>query len=129
MTGLDPLAVRRRLGRDDWSPPEPFGPDGFRYRAKDGNGTVIVSCSPLPLEAGPTDRDDWLHASISRRDAIPSYEDLVLLHGAVWGEGGHAVQVFVPTAEHLNIHPRTLHLWGRADGQRLLPNFGVLGSI
>ncbi|MEU4804392.1 hypothetical protein [Actinosynnema sp. NPDC023587] len=40
-----------------------------------------------------------------------------------------ALQVFVPPAEHANFHPRALHLWGRGDGRRMLPDFGSAGTI
>ena len=60
---------------------------------------------------------------------IPTYEDLSLLHYAVWGEEGWAFQVFSPAVEHINIHGRALHLWGAADGRRMHPNFGFAGTI
>ena len=59
---------------------------------------------------------------------IPTYEDLSLLHYAVWGEEGWAFQVFSPAVEHINIHGRALHLWGAADGRRMHPNFGFAAS-
>lgn len=85
---------------------------------------VIVSTGP-----GGEDDTEWTHASISRRSAMPTYDDLVDLHRAVWGESGWAYQVFAPPEHHVNIHEHCLHLWGRADGARVLPNFGRFGSI
>lgn len=112
---IDGLAIRRRLGRHNWSAPRPWGPDGFAYVAKNGNGAVIVT--------GFNDDDGvlWIHASMTREATVPSYDDLKFLHAAVWPDG-NAYQAFVPPAEHVNIHPRALHLWGRADGARLLPD-------
>jgi hypothetical protein len=37
--------------------------------------------------------------------------------------------MFAPPAEHVNIHERALHLWGRVDGSPVMPNFGVYGTI
>ncbi len=111
---IDGLAIRRRLGRDQWFAPQPMGPDGFSFVAKDGNGSIIVT--------GWDDRGvEWIHASMTRATTLPSYEDLKLLHAAVWPDG-NAYQAFVPPEDHVNIHPRALHLWGRADGARLLPD-------
>ncbi len=64
----------------------------------------------------------WMQASLARRDHIPDYTELCELHTLFMGSR-FAVQQFVPPDEHVNIHPRALHLWARADGHRLLPDF------
>jgi hypothetical protein len=65
---------------------------------------------------------DWVHASIARSDRMPDYADLVHLHEAVFRDG-YAYQCFVPDPMHVNIHGQALHLWGRHDGARVLPEF------
>jgi hypothetical protein len=124
-SSLDPLGIRARLGRDAWGPPTEHGPDGWHYRAAKGQepGSVIVTCSDLH-----DDTRQWVHASISRRDRMPTYDEVQLLHRAVW-PNGYAYQVFAPPAEHINIHAHALHLWGLPDGVRLLPDFGWAGTI
>jgi hypothetical protein len=122
-TSLEPLRIRRVLGRGNWTTPAPFGPDGWKMVALDGASSVIVSCAPA------LDGDEWVHASIARRDEMPSYADLKLLHAAVF-DGGWAYQVFAPPSDHVNIHEYALHLFGRLDGQPALPDFTRgLGSI
>jgi len=73
---LDALAIRKRLGRDDWGAPEPFGPDGWQFDSIITRwGRIIVTAdSPKPEFRG------WIHASISRRAELPTYGDLVHLH-------------------------------------------------
>jgi hypothetical protein len=117
------LAIRKRLGASEWSAPILHGRDGFAYTAQDHNGIVIVTGW-----YEPDDPTGWIHASMSRMRDVPSYADLKLLHQAVWPDG-HAYQCFVPPAEHVNLHDRVLHLWGHADGARILPNFAQHGSI
>jgi hypothetical protein len=107
------------LGRDDWSPPEPFGPDGWLFLRKDHNQSVIITAADYG------DGIVWVHASMAGDP--PSYDDLVLLHRAVFGDG-YAYQVFAPRDKHVNIHSTALHLWGRLDGKPVLPEFGVLGN-
>lgn len=60
---------------------------------------------------------------------MPTYDDLVMLHRAVFGLDSYAYQVFAPQRQHVNIHNFALHLWGRADGRAVLPEFGLQGSI
>lgn len=114
-TSFQPLEIRRKLGRSNWSTPDRFGPDGWTFVALDGSGSVIVSCA--------TDHGvDWVHASVAWRDRMPTYPDLKWLHAAVFGDGW-AYQVFAPPADHVNIHEHALHLWGRLDGRPALPDF------
>jgi hypothetical protein len=112
--------------------PAQFGPCGFRLvicgikgrgRSVDWEpiGSVIVT-------QADHDGVEWVHASIARRK-MPDYADLVALKEATWGPDGYAYQVFAGAAEHVNIHERALHLWGRADGARALPAFGQWGTI
>lgn len=124
---VDGLHVRNTLGREVWTPAARYGEDGWRILRYDGAGSVIVSTAPCPQD----DNHLWTHASIAYIDHMPTYDDLVLLHQAVWGaDGGWAYQVFAPASDHINLHQYALHLWGRADGSRVLPDFGAeFGSI
>ena len=125
---IDGLQIRKRLGTEKWKAPMVWGPDGWMFQAKNGDGIVIVTVSPPP--DGPDDGSEeeaWIHASISRQ-TMPTYGDLVRLHQAVWPTGW-AYQMFAPPESHVNIHPRALLLWGKLDGAPQLPNFGVFGTI
>jgi hypothetical protein len=117
---FSPLAIRRRLGRDRWAAPvESVG--GLAYADRNGDGHVIVS-------TGWHDGSEWIHASMTRAAHVPLYEDLCHLRQAVFG-AGWSYQVFAPPTHHINIHPNALHLWGRFDGERALPDFGRYGTI
>lgn len=123
MTSFRPLDIRRSLGKHDWGIPREFGPDGWIFDNRDGQSRIIISAGPHP------DSGEWWHASISHTTWMPSYDELVLLHKAVWGTTGWAYQVFAPSTDHVNIHSFALHLWGRPDGSAILPNFGIDGTI
>lgn len=126
---LDTLSVvpgrcAKSLRQAGYAPnyPEPFGPSGFRITLGGGYGSVIVT-------QADHEGIEWVHASIARVDRMPNYGDLVALKAAVFGDQREAYQVF-PTAErHISIHDQALHLWGRADGQGVLPDFGAMGTI
>jgi hypothetical protein len=130
---LDVLAIRKRLGRADWGPPI-VRADGARYVRSDDRRTVIVSASTYPDDP---DRTVWVHASIAvhgpgdvygpHATDLPTWDDLTLLHRAVW-PGGYAFQVFAPPSDHVDI-TQVLHLWGRLDGQRIHPDFAWRGAI
>jgi hypothetical protein len=122
---INGVELWRKLGTHRWAVPKAWGPDGWMLQAKNGDGIVIVTVAPPPI---PDDQEaDWIHASISRK-TMPTYGDLAKLHQAVWPDGW-AYQMFAPPSEHVNIHERALHLWGRLDGSPVMPNFGVYGTI
>lgn len=126
-SNLDALAIRARLGRKEFAPPAPFGPDGWIFDSLDKQTRIIVTVHPARADGGR----EWVHASVSHPDRIPTYDELTRLHRAVWGQTGHAYQQFVPVAEHVNLHPFALHLWGRLDGKPALPDLldGIRGTI
>lgn len=126
-TTINSLQIRRILGKESWSVPIPFGPDGWEFDGINGNvGRIFVTASDWKYD------DEWkglefLHASIARPE-MPTYDDLKLLHSAIFK--GFAYQVFSPASSHINIHNTALHLWGRVDGKPWgIPDFGVWGQI
>jgi hypothetical protein len=96
--------------------------DGRAYRSRQG---LIV------LVSADMERDGrrWLHVSTSRKDRIPSYDDLVLVKILFIGETREAYQCFVPKARHFNAHPFCLHLWCCLDAtDGVLPDFSRGGE-
>lgn len=120
-TTVNGLRLRKTLGRTTWLVPSRFGFNGWIMDSWDRQSRVIATAASL-------DGTEWIHASISHIDRIPTYDDLALLHEAAFGDGW-AYQVFAPPAHHVNIHEYALHLWGRSDGKPALPNFGEMGTI
>jgi hypothetical protein len=115
-SNLNALRIRRSLGHREWDAPAPYGPDGWTFAHRAMPGSIIVSCAPAE------DGQEWVHASIAWQYRMPTYDDLKLLHRAVFGDGW-AYQVFAPGSEHVNIHQYALHLFGRLDGRPALPDF------
>jgi len=105
----------------------PHGTSGMRLTITTPGGrkgSILISQSDQP-----DDPTEYLHASIAFVDSDPTYQDMVTLHRAVYGRRRWAYQVFAPTTEHVNLHAHALHLWGRADGRSMMPNFGRFGTI
>ena len=98
-------------------------------------GSLIATQSNHPYAADPD--VEWLHASLAWQTQMPSYEDLQLLHRAVFGRRRYAYQVFAPAEKHIDgstrdglpAHEFALHLFGRVDGKPVLPEFGMFGHI
>ena len=64
----------------------------------------------------------WLHISVSHRDRLPQWKELVYVKTLFIGADATAYQVIPPAAKHINIHPNVLHIWCCLDGAPL-PDF------
>jgi hypothetical protein len=100
---------------------QPFGPDGACAVRNEPPTSLIVT-------RAEHDGIEFVHASIAHPDTHPTYDELTALARWVFGHGW-SFQVFAPPTEHVNIHEHALHLWGRADGKAVHPNFGLFGTI
>ena len=91
--------------------------DGAGYLHKSGDMSVIES---IAIEL---DGKRWQHLSVSRRDRLPSYEELAFVKRCWIGKDKYAYFVFPPEAKHINIDKFCLHLWCCLDGDAVLPDF------
>lgn len=110
--------------------------DGFQLHGEHRHRTEIrgegvgwpLRCSIIVTQH-VFDDQDWLHASIYLGDnTTPTYQDMTMLHRAVFGRRRHSWQCFVPADQHVNLK-EVLHLYGRVDGRNVLPDFRILGTI
>lgn len=85
---------------------------------------VISSVARDPAQ----DNRRWLHVSMSRRDRLPSYEDMRRVKDLFIGPERKAIQIFPKESEYCNRHAYCLHLWSCLDGDTL-PDFRAGGEI
>lgn len=74
------------------------------------DGVKVIAEVELHGSAGT-----WLHVSLSRRDRVPSYDDVKRVKDLFVGDRRKAIQVFPAKDEHFNFHPNCLHLWSPLD--------------
>lgn len=90
-----------------------------------GDGSCGAFRIPSPIDGQPllviaSSGGGWDHVSVSRRNRVPNQAELSHIHRTFFGPTETAVQYFLPAAEHINVHPHTLHLWRpRADNLAL----------
>ncbi|GIW55015.1 MAG: hypothetical protein KatS3mg082_1419 [Nitrospiraceae bacterium] len=113
MTDVDYHAIARELSRtedlswlSDWLPYAP--PPGWRLAAVAEDGRAYRSDDGLvAVMSGSTEQDGrrWIHLSVSRKDRLPSWDDLVRVRDAFLGPEVEAYQVIPPrsrSCEHLS---------------------------
>lgn len=91
--------------------------DGWAYREA-GGLRVLVDCEVK------ADGNEWVHVSYSRKSWTPTHADTCKVKAAFLGER-YAYAVMPPSDKYVNIHPNCLHLWARADGSAVLPEFSA----
>jgi hypothetical protein len=61
---------------------------------------VIASCAM-----------DWDHVSVSRANRCPNWPEMEFIRAKFFKEDETAMQLHVPVADHVNVHPYCLHMW------------------
>jgi hypothetical protein len=88
------------------------------------NGLAVIFTADNLHQPGKT----WIHVSMSRRERLPTYDDMTEVKALFVGRDRQALQIFPPESKHINIYPFCLHLCSCVEGDGL-PDFGAEGTI
>lgn len=71
---------------------------------------------PSPLDAAAmrviaSSDDGWDHVSVSRANRCPNWQEMEHVKRLFFKDDEIAMQLHVPVADHINVHPHCLHLW------------------
>lgn len=77
------------------------------------------------ISAGVFEGREWIHLSVSRKDWIPSWDDLRKVKVDFLGPDSYAYTVYPPASEYVNIHEKCLHIYSLESGERVLPEFSM----
>jgi hypothetical protein len=101
----------------------PYFRDLVAFVRNDGLKLIIT------IEWQDSDPDiKWLHASMSFKSKLPTYQDMKIVKNIFIGEDRTAFQVFPPSDQHINLHENTLHLFSCLT-KDILPDFRREGGI
>jgi hypothetical protein len=81
-----------------------------------GDGGAFYVKSPTGkrgdlLQVIATDGLGWDHVSVSMEQRLPTWPELEHVKRIFFAEDEVAMQLHVPAADHINVHPNCLHLW------------------
>lgn len=88
------------IGRND----DPSKKGAFFFKPKNRRDNLMLR---VIASAG----DDWDHVSVSTESRCPTWEEMAEIKRLFFNDDECAVEYHVPTADHINVHPYTLHLW------------------
>jgi hypothetical protein len=83
----------------------------------DRGGAFIVpsEVDRRPLRIVASNGEGWDHVSVSRADRCPTWAEMEQVKRLFFAEGETAMQLHVPSSDHVNNHPYCLHLWRPHD--------------
>jgi hypothetical protein len=105
-----------------------------RIYGTEGDATCGVFRIPSPIDrAGlavvASCGDGWDHVSISRPNRPPNWAEMSRIYRLFFGDDETAMQLHVPSTEHINCHPNTLHLWRPQNARIPRPPGWMVGPI
>jgi len=99
-----------------WAAVSGYGPIAAHSWTYETVGGLRVIYSLDTLDDG----EEWKHVSVSRRDRLPSWEDLVLVKELFIGPEREALQLLPKRSEHINLARHYLHIWARTSRSRVV---------
>jgi hypothetical protein len=71
---------------------------------------VIVSDGDYKAAGLPVDYA-WEHVSVSLPGRCPNWPEMSFIKSVFWRDEETVMELHVPVADHLSLHPHCLHLW------------------
>ena len=81
----------------------------------------VVGPKPVELKVIAARGGGWDHVSVSTETRCPSWYEMSFIHRKFFKIDEVAMQLHVTVANHINIHPYTLHLWRPHSKMRRIP--------
>lgn len=86
-----------------------------------GDGTCGLFMIPSLIDRAPlrviaSSGEGWDHVSVSRKNRCPNWAEMEQIAALFFEDDETAMQLHVPKADHLNLHPFCLHWWRPLDG-------------
>jgi len=63
----------------------------------------------------------WDHVSVSRTSRCPNWPEMEFVKRKFFEDNETAMQLHVAIADHINMHPYTLHLWRPHNAEIPMP--------
>lgn len=80
------------------------------WSSRDAQLTILSSDGKSWEEDG-MDGVAWEHVSVSTKSRCPTWDEMAAVKKLFWRDDEMVIQLHLPLAEHVNIHPYCLHLW------------------
>lgn len=97
-----------------------------------GDGTAGIFMIPSPIDKAlvsvvASNGEGWDHVSVSRPTRCPNWPEMSFIASMFFKPDEYAMQLHVPTSEHINNHPFCLHWWRPHDIAIPLPPSIMVG--
>ena len=92
-------------------------------------GIFVMRMSPVGLEARiiASSGEGWDHVSVSFKHRTPTWEEMETVKRLFFKPHEIAMQLHVPTSDHISFHPNCLHIWRPLDVEIPRPPAWMVG--
>jgi hypothetical protein len=101
----------------------PHLPGVLTHQIGDDGGAFALR-SPTdrkPMQIIASNGEGWDHVSVSRTDRVPNWEEMEHVKRLFFEDWEVAMQLHVPPAAHISVHPNCLHMWRPQSGSIPMP--------
>lgn len=113
------------MRKTPWLLAEPYRIQSGEYRSQYGDayGAFLIPYPPsgaklLVLASEGRQAQErlgdalaWDHVSVSTKNRTPNWYEMDFIKSIFWEDDETVIQLHVQRAQHVNVHPHTLHLW------------------
>ena len=97
-----------------------------------GDDTCGVFEVPSPIDGAPMNviastGIEWDHVSVSRRNRCPNWPEMEHVKRLFFRDTECAMQLHVPTTDHISVHPNCLHIWRPHNAEIPRPPADMVG--
>ena len=104
-----------RAGYTQFAPPTHI-PGGSAFRREPARKLIVLVSVD---DYGAAGAGVWAHASVSRSDRDPTWNEIKHARDAVFGPEAVVMQILAPSSRWLNVHAHCYHLHMRLDAETM----------
>ena len=84
-------------------------------------GEYAIECEGIKLCVIASMGGGWDHISVSTKDRCPTWDEMEFIARLFFNPDEVAMQLHLPVADHINMHPFVLHWWRPQKKLRRIP--------
>jgi hypothetical protein len=83
----------------------------YGWSGDDKLGMFLIPSGDFELRVIASNGDGWDHVSVSLEHRCPTWEEMEYIKHLFFEDDETAMQLHVPSADHISFHDYCLHLW------------------
>ena len=108
---LHPGVERHRIVSHHYTDPGSGSQGAFSLPGPEGMTLLVVASDGRDWAETGMPFPAWEHVSVSLHRRCPTWREMEWVREQFWNDDETVMQLSVPRADHISLHPYCLHLW------------------